>query len=94
MDVAVELFLLRVRKKYSKALLPLDNFDGAGAVLKDVATAALAPLVAGNYKGSVGKSLSCEMTTIEGVTREALFYTLGNKFKWRGNGLCKRSFAR
>lgn len=61
MDVAIELFLLRVRKKYSKVPLPLDDFDDAGTALKDVATTALAPLVAGNYKGAAGKSLSCEM---------------------------------
>jgi len=62
MDVAVELFLLRIRQKNSKKQLPLDDFDGAGSALKDIAAKALAPLVAGNYQGTVGKSLSCEMT--------------------------------
>lgn len=63
MEVSVELFLLRMRKKRSSALLPLDDFDGAKSDLRKVAATALAPLVAGNYKGIVGKSLSCEIKT-------------------------------
>jgi hypothetical protein len=57
MEVALEFFILRVRKSRKTTLLKLDDFDGAGTALLDVVAKAFAPLIKGNYKGVLGKSL-------------------------------------
>lgn len=57
MEVALEYFILRVRQRRNKALLKLDNFDGAGTALLDVIATSFAPLIKGNYKDILGKSL-------------------------------------
>ena len=57
MEVALEFFILRVRRSRKTAQLKLDDFDGAGAAMLNVIANAFAPLIKGNYKGVLGKSL-------------------------------------
>ena len=60
MEVSLEYFILRVRARRKMKLLPLDNFDGAGAKLLDIAVKSMAPAVKGNWKPLPGKTVSVE----------------------------------
>lgn len=44
MSIALECFLLSVRERRKKQLLPLDNFDGAGASVIGIVAQAIEPL--------------------------------------------------
>lgn len=81
MDVALDFYLISVRRKRKRGFkkLPFDNFDGGGAKGIASLSTSLAPLVKGNWKDIPDKTLTVKglKTTSERITGTLLVGTYG-----------------
>lgn len=72
MEVALDFYLISVREKRKRAMKMevFSNYDGKGTSAMTLMAKSLSPLVTGNYKGVLGKSL-----TVINMTTDAVGFT-------------------